>query len=97
MDLDVIGDRKEHRGPKLDWLTTQGKTRLSSYGFCVAKSRVFKGKARVTLQSSQHIGYFVVRQKRKRKSVKVECCPSYVSAQWDFYVWSAFPPPPFPR
>lgn len=65
------------------------KKRFSSYGFCLAKSRIFKGNARVTLQSS-HIGYFVVREKNKR--VKVEYCPSYVSTQWDFYVWSAFTP-----
>lgn len=44
----------------------------------------------MTLQSSHHIGYFVVRQKNKR--VKVEYCPSHVSAQWDFYVCSASPP-----
>lgn len=79
----------------IHWNTKAGltdyswKKRLYSYGFCVAKSRIFKGNARVTLQSSHHIGYFVVRQKIR---VKVEYCPSYVSTQWDFYVWPAFPP-----
>lgn len=55
LGLDVVGDPLEQ-----DWLTTCGK-RLYSYGFCVAKSRIFKGNTRVTLQSSLHIGYFVVR------------------------------------
>ncbi|KAF3841352.1 hypothetical protein F7725_007214 [Dissostichus mawsoni] len=74
----------------LDRLGTDNCGLFGLYGFCVTKSRIFNGNARVTLQSSHHIGYFVVRKKNKR--VKVDYCPSYVSTQWDFYVWSAFPP-----
>lgn len=33
LGLDVIGDPLEHRGPKLDWLTTQGKNAYPAMDF----------------------------------------------------------------
>lgn len=54
----------------------------------------------MTLQSSHRIRLFRRPTLKKKgggkKSVKVEYCQLYVSTQWDFYVWSASPPP-FPR
>lgn len=46
----------EHRGSKLDCLTTQGRKMLIQQWICVVKSRIFKGTARVTLQSFHYIG-----------------------------------------
>lgn len=70
------------------------KKRLSSYGFCVAKSRIFKGNARVTLQSSHHIGYFVVRQKIKEWKWSIV---RHTYQRSGISTSGRRSPPPFPR
>lgn len=67
----------------------------SSDGFCVAKSRIFKGIASVTLQSSRHIGYFVARQKKIKEWKWSIARHTYQRS--GISTSGRRPPPPFPR
>lgn len=83
--VDQIGDPT----PKLDWLTTQ-KWFIQSW---ILRSKVARFERQRLGDIAVFSPYWLFRRLTKKiKSVKVENCPSYASAQWDFYVWSAFPP-----